>query len=333
MSVSPTIRIQRYIALLSVVLFAAKLWAWHLTHSVTILTDALESTVNVFAGAIGLYSVILAAKPRDANHPYGHGKIEFVSAAVEGALIVIASLFIGYEAVQRLRYPSAPQKLDIGLVIIAVTGAANFLLGQYAVVTGKRQRSATVEAAGRHLRTDAYSTVAIIIGLVLVLLTNWLWLDAVIALVFGIIILITGLRVLRSSLAGIMDEADVKVLEEVVALLQNHRRAQWIDLHNLRVIQYGDVMHIDAHITLPWYYEVRQAEAEINALESLIREHFGSKVELFIHVDGCQYFQCKICSLAECPVRREAFKQQAHWTLDNVMKNSKHGEESLVNSL
>src|ERR1700744_3391445 len=126
------IRIQRYIAILSIVLFLGKLWAWYLTHSVTVLTDAMESIVNVVTGFVGLYSVVLAAKPRDTNHPYGHGKVEFISSAIEGALIIIAGFVIIYEAVHQLLLPKQLQKLDIGLLVIVVTGILNFMMGKYA---------------------------------------------------------------------------------------------------------------------------------------------------------------------------------------------------------
>jgi divalent metal cation (Fe/Co/Zn/Cd) transporter len=170
--------------------------------------------------------------------------------------------------------------------------------------------------------------VAVIGGLIIVLATGWRWLDAVVALVFSIIIFMTGYKVLRRSLAGIMDEADVQLLEQVVGILQVHRRDAWIDLHNLRVIQYGSVLHIDAHMTLPYYFQVRQAEAEVDSLENLIREHFGTKVELFVHVDGCAPYQCKLCSVKDCPVRQEEMRERLIWNIDNVMTDSKHGKEA-----
>ncbi len=322
------IRIQRTIAFLSVVLFAGKLWAWYLTGSVSILTDALESTVNVIAGFVGLYSVMLAAKPRDINHPYGHGKVEFISAAIEGSLIIAAGLMISYQAVYHLLHPQPLQSLDLGIGIIAITGAANFILGFYAVRAGIAQRSATVEAAGRHLKSDAYTTVALIAGLLLVRFTGYTWLDPLVALVFAVIIFITGYRVLRKSLAGIMDEADVVLLQKVIDVLQANRRADWIDLHNLRVIQYGEVLHIDAHMTLPYYFEVRDADREIHALEGLIMEHFGDKVELFVHIDGCAFYQCKLCAMPACPVRQSPLLERLVWNTENVMLDSKHGKEA-----
>lgn len=322
------IRIQRNIAILSVVLFIGKLYAYYVTHSVTILTDAMESIVNVITGFIGLYSVILAAKPRDENHPYGHGKAQFISSAVEGALIALAGVFIIYEAVEKLlEKHHTLHKLDVGIYIIIGTGILNFLYGRYAVNAGKKNRSLILESAGKHLLSDSYSTIAIIIGLVLVYLTKWVLLDSVVALAFSGIIIVTGYKVLRRSIAGIMDEADEKLLREVIKVLQANRKPQWIDLHNLRVIQYGDILHIDTHMTIPWYYRVSDAEREIHGLEDMVRANFGNTVELFIHIDACMPYSCKLCALHDCPVRQERFKNQIIWDFENVWNNQKHGKQ------
>lgn len=324
------IRIQRYIAILSIVLFVGKIWAWYLTHSVTILTDALESTVNVIAGLVGLYSIILAAKPRDLNHPYGHGKAEFVSSAIEGALIVVAGLLIIYEATAQLLEPHPLHKLDIGIWIVAVTGVANYIVGVYAVKQGKKYKSLVVESAGNHLKTDAYSTVAIVVGLILLLITGWKWLDSVVALIFSLVILRTGYTVIRKSMTGIMDESDTRLLQQVIDVLQLNRKDDWIDLHNLRVIEYGERMHMDVHLTLPWYYQVKDAEVEIHALEDLISRHFNNKIELFVHIDACQHYSCKLCAMHDCTVRQHPYTSQAQWTIDNVWQDSKHGKEQLT---
>lgn len=321
------IRIQRYIAILSIVLFAGKIWAWYLTNSVTILTDALESTVNVIAGLIGLYSIILAAKPRDLNHPYGHGKAEHVSSAIEGVLIMVAGVMIIYEAIIQLINPEPLHKLDTGIWIVAIAGLVNYLVGVYAVRQGRIHKSLVVESAGRHLKSDAYSTVAIIAGLLLLLITGWQWLDSAVALIFSVVIMVTGYKVVRRSLSGIMDETDINIVQEVIDLLQNNRRDDWIDLHNLRVIDYGDRVHVDAHLTLPWYYEVRQAEVEIHALEELISRHFNNRIDVFIHIDACQEYSCKLCAKKDCNVRQHAFIGQVVWTHDNVWHDSKHGKE------
>lgn len=321
------VRIQRYIAILSVVLFVGKLWAWYLTHSVTVLTDALESTVNVIAGFIGLYSIILAAKPRDIDHPYGHGKVEFVSSAIEGALIFIAGLMIIYEAIDQLIHPKPLHKLDVGIYIVGATGLLNFAFGTYAMIQGKKQRSLILESAGKHLRVDAYSTFAIVLGLALIMLTKVQWLDSAVAILIAIIILVTGYKLVRRSIAGIMDEADMKLLNDVIAYLQQNRKAQWIDLHNMRVVQYGDVLHIDAHMTLPWYYTVKEADTEIHQLEDMIKQHFANQLEVFIHLDACQPYQCKLCALPDCKERTAPYTAQHEWKLANVWYDSKHGKE------
>src|ERR1700743_2713944 len=136
-----SVRIQRYIALLSVVLFLFKILAWSLTHSVTVLTDALEGIVNVVAGFLGLFSIILANMPRDTNHPYGHGKAEFLSSAVEGTLIFIAGILIIWQAIHQLIVPHQLQKLNVGLLIIAGAGVINFVVGKYAEKVGKKNNS------------------------------------------------------------------------------------------------------------------------------------------------------------------------------------------------
>jgi cation diffusion facilitator family transporter len=322
------VRTQRFIAFLSVVLFLGKMLAWYLTNSVTVLTDALESIVNMVAGFLGLFSIVFAARPRDTNHPYGHGKAEFLSSAVEGTLIIIAGVVVIYEAVLHLLAPHPLQKLNTGLLIIVASGVVNYLAGKYAEAKGKKSNSLILVSAGKHLQTDAYSTVAIVIGLLLLLLTknHWPWLDSAVAICFSLIIMITGYKVLRRSISGIMDEMDMPLIKEVIDVLQKNRKPDWVDLHNLRVIQYGSLMHVDAHMTLPWYYQVVDADREIHALESLIASNFTNQVELFIHIDSCMAYQCKLCALAECPVRQEPFKEQLTWDISNVWADAKHGK-------
>ena len=320
-----TIRIQRNLALLSLGLFLLKIYAWYVTHSVTILTDALEYTVNVIMGFLGLYSLILSAKPRDENHPYGHGKVQFVTSAIEGALIFISGIVIIYEAVAQFVEAKPLHKLDVGIWLLISTGIINYFFGRYAANQGKLNRSMVLQSAGQHLISDAYATAAISGGALLILLTNWLWLDSLVALVFAVVTIITGYKVMRKSMAGIMDEADEDIIQEVVTFMQQHRKAHWIDLHNLRVIQYGEVLHIDAHITFPWYYTVAQSDEQIHALEDYVTEHFGNNVEFFIHVDGCMNYQCKLCALQNCPQRKDDFVAQITWNLQNVRKDAKHG--------
>lgn len=323
------VRLQRWIAIASSTLLIAKFAAYYLTHSVSILTDALESIVNVIAGFIGLYSLHVAAKPKDMDHPYGHGKAEFISAAVEGTLVLSAGLLIIYNAIKNLIYPVEIHKLDLGIYLVGATGIINWVLGAIALRQGRKNNSLALMASGRHLQTDTYSTAAIIAGLVLITLTHKLWIDGTVAIGFGLFIIYTGYSIIRTSLAGIMDEADMELLEKMVDVIEKNRRQNWIDIHNLRVIKYGNVLHVDCHMTVPWYLNVNQAHAEIDHLSQLIRDNFGETLELFIHNDGCLYFQCHICIKEDCPVRQHSFKKRIGWTLDNALHNEKHSLKDL----
>jgi cation diffusion facilitator family transporter len=316
--------LQKWVAAISVLLLAVKFIAYYSTHSVSILTDALESIVNVAAGFIGLYSLYVAAKPRDHDHPYGHGKAEFISAAIEGTMISSAGAIILYKAVQNLLNPVTLHKIDYGIILIAATAVINFAVGYYCVQMGKRNNSLALTASGKHLQSDTWSTLGIIAGLALLYFTGYKWIDSAIALLFGVFIMFTGYRILRRSIAGIMDEADEKLLGRLVEVLNTNRKENWIDLHNLRLIKYGSVLHVDCHLTVPWYQNVHEAHREIDALSDLIRKEFGESFELFVHSDGCLPFSCQICNKADCPERKNNFAKKITWTLENISQNKKH---------
>jgi cation diffusion facilitator family transporter len=318
------IRIQTWVAILSVVLLVAKLTAYYLTSSVAVLTDALESIVNVVAGFFGLFSLYISAKPRDSDHPYGHGKIEFVSSAVEGSMITIAGILILIESIKNLITPTPLHQLDVGIILIGVAGFLNFLAGTISVRYGKKNNSLALQASGKHLLSDTYSTAGIMIGLILIHFTNLIWIDSAVAIGFSFIILYTGYKIIRSSLAGIMDETDRELLEKMVAVLNANRTANWIDLHNLRIIKYGSILHLDCHLTVPWYLNVHEAHKEIDRLAELVRKEFGESLELFVHSDGCLDFSCKICDKQDCPVRKHAFEHRVEWTVKNISTNQKH---------
>ena len=305
-------------------LFLTKIIAYQYTHSLAILSDALESIVNVIAGFVGLYSLYVAAKPRDLDHPYGHGKAEFVSAAVEGGLIVAAGIMIIYETVMNFLQESPLQKLDTGLILVGATAVINYVAGAVCIRIGKKNNSLALQASGKHLQVDTYSTIGIIAGLAIILLTRLYWLDKVIALGMSVLVIYNGYRIIRTSLAGIMDEADMQLLKRFIHVLNDHRRANWVDLHNLRVIKYGPLLHIDCHLTVPWYLNVHEAHLEIDALAALIKQQLGDAIELFVHTDGCLPFSCTICTKTDCSVRQQPMKERLDWTLENIISNQKH---------
>lgn len=316
--------VQKWVAAVSVLLLAVKFVAYYLTRSVAVLTDALESIVNVTAGFIGLYSLYVSAKPRDMDHPYGHGKAEFISAAIEGTLIGAAGAIILYKAVQHLINPVELMRIDYGIILVAATALINYIMGYFCLRTGKRNNSAALIASGHHLQTDTVSTAGIIAGLALLYFTGYKWIDSAVAIIFGAYIMYNGYRIMRSSIAGIMDEADAKLLNRLVQVLNTNRRENWVDLHNLRVIKYGSVLHVDCHLTVPWFLNVHEAHNEIDELAALIKKEFGESLELFVHSDGCLPFSCRICNKTACHERKNNFEQKITWTLENISSNKKH---------
>jgi len=316
--------IQKRVAGISILLFLVKLAAWFVTGSVAILTDALESIVNVIAGLIGVYSLYVSAKPRDRDHPYGHGKAEFVSAAVEGVLITTAGVLIIYEAVDNLFHPHVIKKLDYGIILVAVAAIINYITGAICIRTGEKNNSLALVSSGKHLQSDTWSTLGIIAGLILLLLTGSAWIDSAVAILFSFILIFTGYKIVRSSLAGIMDETDTDLLRKMVEMLNANRRENWVDLHNLRIIKYGSILHLDCHLTVPWYLNVHEAHQEIDALSGLVKNKYGESVELFVHSDGCLDFSCKICTKANCSARKYAFEKKVEWNMENISSNRKH---------
>lgn len=313
------------VLLVGALLMIVKFTAWGLTGSNAILSDALESFVNIFAGAFALFSLYLAARPKDSNHPYGHGKIEFLSATLEGSMICIAGIFILSKAVYNLFFPEEVQSLDTGIILTLIAGLVNGLMGYILLKRGNNVQSVTLIAGGKHLLSDAWSTAGLIIGLLLIMITNLVWIDNVVAMLFATYILYTGLQILRKSIAGIMDEIDYDVLKPLIEQINDSRSPNWIDLHNLRVIRYGSTLHVDCHMTIPWYLNVKQAHDEADLIEKQIHHSAGMPLEWFVHIDPCHEGSCKICTIDTCPVRVHPLERKIVWDASNLLKNRNHG--------
>ncbi len=304
----------------------AKFGAYLLTRSNAILTDAMESIVNVVASSFAFYSVYLSSRPRDENHPYGHGKVEFFSVFLEGGLIAIAGLLILGKAIYNIFYPEELQSLLEGMGIIAFTGLVNFLLGGYMVKRSKVLQSITIHADGKHLQTDAYSTGGLLLGLLLLYVTGFHFIDVLLSLGLGGYILFSGYKLLRKSIGGLMDESDIELIGQVVDVLNKYKAECWIDVHNLRVQRYGHDLHIDCHVTLPNYYDLNTVHEEISKIGELMNKEINVHTELFIHADPCVPACCHYCGVAHCPIRSEERTLHIHWTPEIVTKNVKHFE-------
>ena len=293
-------RVQRRIVLCSVMLMAGKFAAYFLTNSVGVLTDAMESIVNVTAGLISLYSLYRAARPADRNHPFGYGKIELISASIEGLLILLAGAAIVYEGIRRLFVPSQIEQLDTGIALVA---------------------------GGRHLQSDTYSTIGLVAGLVLLYVTRIGWIDSALAMLFGGIIAWTGISILRKTASDLMDTADERYLEKMLETVSRRPRPDWIDIHNLKIIRYGSYTYIDCDLTLPWYYTVRQGHKACEELKRVIEQSFSDRVLFSVHSDPCEERHCNHCSVEECPYRREAFAGPLVYTLRELTENDEQRSE------
>ncbi|MEY8758515.1 cation diffusion facilitator family transporter [Chryseobacterium tongliaoense] len=315
---------QKWIATFGIILFIGKIIAWKLTNSDAVFSDAMESIVNVISAFMGLYSLHLAAKPKDEDHPYGHGKVEFVTSGIEGALIAIAGIMIIYEGVNSLIVGKTLDKLDWGIAIIAATAIINYLLGYISIKKGQTDNSLVLISSGKHLQSDTITTLGVVISLVVVYLTKIYWLDSVVALVFGAYIIFVGYKIVRKSLSGIMDEQDPELLNQIVEILENNRHTEWIDVHNMKIQQFGAALHIDAHITLPWYYSLRDAHSEMEKVIILLAKNIKRNIEFNFHMDDCKPISCPVCQIKECPVREKDFVKRVTWTPENITGVDKH---------
>jgi len=304
----------------------AKFWAYLITSSNAILTDAAESIVNVFASSFAFYSIYLSAQPRDTNHPYGHGKVEFFSMFVEGSLIILASILIIFKSIYNLFNLHHVQLLMDGAIIIGLTGLINYIMGYYLIRQGKKYNSLTLFADGRHLQTDAYSSAGLVGGLLLIYYTGIYYLDSILSIVLGLYIIFSGYKLVRISVAGLMDESDVTMVKNVVDILNANRNDPWIDIHNLRTQRYGNELHIDCHVTLPYYFDLNHVHDEISKIDALVNKMGPVRTEFFIHTDPCLPQCCYYCNMKACPVRTESKRKDIIWTMDNVTRNHKHFE-------
>ncbi|ASK31500.1 cation diffusion facilitator family transporter [Chryseobacterium sp. T16E-39] len=318
---------QRWIAVFGVILFIGKLIAWKLTNSDAVFSDAMESVVNVISAFMGLYSLHLAAKPKDEGHPYGHGKVEFVTSGIEGALIAIAGIMIIYEGINSLIVGKTLNQLDWGIAIIAATAVINYLLGYISIKKGKADNSLVLISSGKHLQSDTITTLGVVLSLVIVFFTKIYWLDSVVALIFGAYIIFVGYKIIRKSLSGIMDEQDPEILVQIVHILENNRKDEWIDVHNMKIQQFGASLHIDAHITLPWYYSLRDAHKEMENVIILLAKNIKRTIEFNFHMDDCKTISCPVCQIKDCPVRERDFIKRVEWTSENITLEVKHSVE------
>ncbi len=310
-------RLKRKTAILSLMvgcaMFFAKIGAYLITGSAAIFSDAAESVVHILATSMALFSIILSNKPPDESHPYGHNKVEYFSAGVEGFLIFTAAVVIIYSAVSDIIKGPELEQLDIGAIIIFFAALINMLLGFYLIRIGKKTNSITLVADGKHVLTDSYTSAGVIIGVLLVLFTGYQILDPIFAIAVGLNIIYTGYQLIRESIGGLMNEANQEILNKIAKVLIKYKKNYWIDIHELRYWQAGDRIFLDFHLIIPYYFTIQKSHTEENEIEKIIRDEFeGSQIK--IHFDYCVSELCRYCNYSECTVR--AFPKDTNFEWD-----------------
>lgn len=280
---APDLRKYAWLAIGTALLTALlKASAWAITGSVGLLSDAAESLVNLVAAIVALISLTIAAKPADENHHFGHGKAEYFSAALEGIMVFVAAASIIYLAINRLINPLPLESLGIGLAISLVAAVANGVVGRILVNVGTHHNSITLRADGKHLLTDLYTSVGVVVGLALVWLTGWNWMDPVLALLVGVNILITGYRLISESTAGLMDgslpPADNARIQ---AILDAHTENGRVEFHAVRTRVSGARQFMEMHMLVPGDWSVQHGH---DALEELVDRIVGEYPAM--HVTG-----------------------------------------------
>ncbi len=300
-------------ALLSLIaallVLALKFAAYYQTRSLAILSDALETIVNVITALIAVFVVRIGSEPADENHPYGHGKAEYFSAAFEGGLVVSAGLYIIYEAIQGLFRPPAVQDLTLGAIWIGAATFINLLVGIYLKRIGKKHNSVSLTANGTHVLSDVKTTVGVMIGLLIGHLSGLDWMDSALALFVGAHLLYEGFQIVRESISVLTDEIDEQAIQKLSQSFEKNRNDGIIDIHKVKMIRSGPFHHVDAHLVLPEYWDVSQAHEASEKFERSVVRDYEFDGEIAFHVDPCQRKYCSQCAVRDCPIRQEAFVQ------------------------
>jgi cation diffusion facilitator family transporter len=299
----PAVRAGVIALVAGLLIMAAKFAAWWVTGSSAIFADAAESIVNVIAAAVATYSVAVAARPPDQDHPYGHGKAESLSAAIEGTLILVAAAAIALRATTELVRGPELERLGLGIAVAGTAGVANLLLGLYLIHVGHRTGSEAISADGAHVLTDVVTTAGTVLALVAVQLTGIVLLDPLVALLVAANVLRTGWRVIRRALASLLDEADFELIARIGGRLEVERRPEWVEVHQLRTWSAGDRIHVDVHLTLPRYLSIEDGHRVADEFETVLKRSIEGKSEPIVHVDPCRDVQCSRCPVPSCPVR------------------------------
>lgn len=303
---------------LGVFILGLKFWAYFLTDSLALKSDAFESIVNVLASSVALFSLIYSLKPADKNHPFGHGKMEFFSATFEGGMVLIAGILIVYEGIKGFIRPHEIHELSLGLFINIMGGLLNGALSVYLIKEGKKQKSQLLLAEGLHIRSDFITTIGIVVSLLLVQYTPWKWLDPAFAVLVGLHLIYASFEVLKNSSSGLLDEEDPELNSKINDSLNRVHPPEIIDVHSLRTIRTGRTLHIQMHVDMPEFMDIKKCHEIMTRFEFGLAKDLKSDGEFHTHIDPCQRKHCIHCEVNPCPIRREPFLHRPKFKVEEI---------------
>lgn len=317
-------RVALFSLFVSVVVLLLKAKAYYVTNSVAALSDALETVVNVVTALVALYAVKISAEPADEEHPYGHGKFEYFSAAFEGGFVFFAGLAIIYQAVTSFFIDQKLQNFSEGSYYLIAATAINFftsiVIGYYA----KKQHSEALKASSKHIMSDVVTSLAVVLGLILVQATGIAWLDPVVGLLLGLWLLKESYEILRSNSGALLDEADGEALVELAQVINKNKNSAVIDIHNIRMIRSGNFHHIDAHMVVPEFWDVSRVHEHAHEFEKNVVKDYKYDGEFAFHIDPCKKSFCKTCNIENCQIRQSPFEKQRYMTKEHLVKGPQY---------
>lgn len=317
----------------SLFVLALKFYGYYLTGSLAVYSDALESIVNVSAAMVGLVLMRIVVAPADADHPYGHGKLEYFSAAFEGGLVAFAAIMIAKEAIFAMADGPHLRKIDLGLGVMLLASVPNLLLSIYLNKKGTQLNSTALKASAKHVFTDVVTTVGVCLGLGAVLLTGYQMIDPVVALVVALHLGWEGVKIVRSSAGALLDEVDPASLESLRAAIEKNLKPGFIEVHNLRMVRYGRFHHIDAHLVVPEFWNIHETHQKVQDFEREIIGSYPFDGEMSFHLDPCARKYCRRCDLKDCVVRAVDFQRKPEITVSSLTQGPRLDDENLNGSI
>lgn len=272
---------------------ALKAEAYFMTGSVGLLSDALESFVNLAGAFMALAMLTIASRPPDEDHNFGHGKAEYFSSGVEGTLIVVAALSIAYTAVMRLVHPRPVERIDLGLAISVIASVVNLLTARILLSAGKKHNSITLEANAHHLMTDVWTSAGVLVGVGAVKFTGWTWLDPGVALIVAMNILITGFRLVSKSISGLMDVAlPQEDQKKICGIMEKYSKDGLVEYHELCTRQAGAKKFVSMHVLVPGFWSVREGHELLENIENEIMDTIP-EVTVITHLEPMEDHQAE----------------------------------------